>query len=65
MRGIELDIPVKPIIVSALNYGLVLIAAGQNVIRFLPPLIINKNHIDEMIEILRLSFSDTIFGINE
>ena len=36
----------------ALEEGLILINAGENIIRFLPPLIVSKANIDEMIDIL-------------
>lgn len=52
MQGLEFKIPVKDIIPKALEKGLVLITAGANVIRFVPPLIIEKKHVDEMITIL-------------
>lgn len=53
MRGLEFKNPVGDIISRALDKGLVLINAGTNVIRFLPPLVIRKEHVDEMIAILK------------
>ena len=55
MQGLEFDCPVSPIINKALENGLVLISAGANIIRFVPPLIIEKENVDEMIRILRKS----------
>ncbi len=55
MQGLEFSIPVKDIIAKALDRGLILISAGSNVIRFLPPLILEKKHIDKMIQILKES----------
>ena len=49
MQGLVCDIPVSPIIADCLENGLVLINAGANIIRFVPPLIITKEHVDEMI----------------
>ena len=49
MQGLVCDIPVAPIIADCLENGLVLINAGANIIRFVPPLIITKEHVDEMI----------------
>jgi acetylornithine/N-succinyldiaminopimelate aminotransferase len=51
--GLEFDKPVAPIINKALEKGLVLINAGTNNIRFVPPLIISKADIDKMIVILK------------
>ena len=52
MQGLVFDGPVREVIERALENGLILINAGPNIIRFLPPLIISKANIDEMIEIL-------------
>ena len=52
MQGLEFNCPVAPYIQKALDAGLVLINAGANIIRFIPPLIITKEHVDEMIAIL-------------
>lgn len=53
MQGLVFKEPVGGIINAAMDKGLILINAGSNVIRFLPPLIIKKQHVDEMIDILR------------
>lgn len=52
MQGLEFNIPVAPIIKKALEEKLILINAGTNIVRFVPPLVIEKEHIDEMIAIL-------------
>lgn len=52
MQGLEFTIPVKDIIPKVMESGLILISAGANVIRFVPPLIIEEKHVDEMIAIL-------------
>ena len=58
MQGIELSEDVKAIDVvkKAHENGLILITAGSNVIRFIPPLIIEKEHVDRMIDILKKCF---------
>ena len=48
--------PVGEIVAKALENGLVVISAGSNVLRMLPPLVIEKEHVDEMIEKLKKSF---------
>ena len=53
MQGLVFKKPVGDIITKALDRGLILINAGTNIIRFVPPLVINKNHVDEMITILK------------
>lgn len=52
MQGLEFKNPVKGIITRAIDEGLILIAAGTNIIRFVPPLVIQKAHVDEMIRLL-------------
>ena len=58
MQGLVFDCPVGPYIQKALDSGLVLINAGANIIRFIPPLIITKEHVDEMIAILESCFQE-------
>lgn len=52
MQGLVFDRPVGDIIGRALQKGLILINAGPDIIRFVPPLIIEEKHVDEMIRIL-------------
>lgn len=52
MQGLEFSCPISDIIVKAMNHGLILMSAGTNVLRFVPPLIITNAHVDEMCEIL-------------
>lgn len=49
MQGLVFDRPVNPILKEALKEGLVLINAGANIIRLVPPLVIENGHVDEMI----------------
>lgn len=53
MQGLVLDRPVGGIITEAMERGLVLINAGTSIIRFVPPLVITQEHVDEMISILK------------
>ena len=48
--------PVGEIVSKALENGLIVISAGNHVLRFVPPLIVTREHIDEMIEKLEKSF---------
>ena len=48
--------PVGEILKKALENGLIVLSAGSDVIRLVPPLVIEKEHIDEMIEKLEKSF---------
>lgn len=53
MQGLELNTEVAPVINAALDAGLVLINAGTKIIRFLPPLVIEKEDVDTMITVLK------------
>ncbi len=53
MQGLELTVPVGEVSSKALEQGLLVITAGNNVLRFVPPLVIERKHVDEMIQILR------------
>ena len=53
MQGLEFNKPVGDIIAKAIDNGLILINAGANIIRFLPPLVITKKDVDDMIVILK------------
>ena len=58
MQGLVFDKPVGDMINAALSKGLILINAGPNIIRFVPPLVIEKQHVDEMISILETCISE-------
>lgn len=50
--GLELSIDVGPVLKAARDRGLLIINAGERVIRLCPPLIITKAEIDEAVSIL-------------
>lgn len=50
MQGLVLACPVGEVIANAQKEGLLVISAGGNVLRMVPPLVIEKEHVDEMIE---------------
>ena len=49
MAGIELDIAPAAVVNAGYEQGLLLVSSGSNVIRFVPPLIVEKPHVDELI----------------
>ena len=54
IQGLEFSVPAGPIVSKALlEQKLVLISAGTNIIRFVPPLVIEKADVDEMMKRLR------------
>ena len=62
MQGLIFDRPVGDIITKAMDNGLVLINAGSNIIRFVPPLVIDRQNVDDMIDILRESMREVCGG---
>ena len=55
IQGLQLVVNPKDVIANALDNGLILFSAGTNVIRFVPPLVITKADVDEMIVRLKKS----------
>ena len=53
MLGVELRFDVHSILQSALQQGVMLLDAGRNVVRFLPPLSIQESHVDLVMSCLR------------
>ena len=58
IQGLELSIAPAKVINNALENGLIVFSAGSNVIRFVPPLVITKDDVDEMIVKLRKSLDE-------
>lgn len=57
MQGVAVEgRPVGEIVTKALENGLVVMSAGGNVIRLVPPLVIEKADVDEMVKRLQMSF---------
>ncbi len=48
MVGMQLNVDAAPLIEAGYRHGLLLVNAGPNVIRFVPPLIIEKHHVDAL-----------------
>ncbi len=53
MVGVEFNTAVAPILKAAADAGLLLIAAGENIIRLYPPLTVTPAEIDQAISILK------------
>jgi len=58
MIGVECTVKTRPLIAKALELGLVLAPSGENIIRLLPPLIIDECHITEALAKLDQLFSE-------
>ncbi len=53
MQGLVLTVPVGQVVAKSIENGLFVISAGKDVLRFVPPLTITNENVDEMISILR------------
>lgn len=53
MQGLVLNQEAKPVVHSLLDDGVIVVTAGTNVIRMLPPFIIQREHVDAFIDILK------------
>lgn len=49
MVGLELTVDVSPVIDAGYEHGLIMVNAGTNVIRFVPPLIVEKPQVDALV----------------
>jgi acetylornithine/N-succinyldiaminopimelate aminotransferase len=54
----------RSVAMSLMQKGLLVIPAGQNTIRLMPPLIVTKNQIDEAVAILRDFCKDPSFSFH-
>ena len=59
MIGIELEYDPKDIVSDCIKNGLLVVKTNGNTFRFLPPLVIQKEHVDEAINILKKVLSRT------
>ncbi|MBP6804845.1 MAG: aspartate aminotransferase family protein [Chloroflexi bacterium] len=60
--GVEMKTAVAPLITAARSHGLMVINAGENVLRLAPPLIATRAHIDEAVDILEQALTDWGLG---
>ena len=60
MQGLVVTLKPADICKKALENGLIIISAGSDVLRIVPPLVIKKDHVDEMICKLEHTFSEIL-----
>lgn len=60
MIGVELRYDVLNVLTESINKGVLILDAGRNVLRFLPPLVIQKEQIDKVLIVL-----DAVIGEEE
>jgi 4-aminobutyrate aminotransferase-like enzyme len=52
LLAVELDRPAGPVVAAALEHGLVIGSAGENVLRFTPPLTLSSEEAEHGLELL-------------
>ena len=50
MVGLELTVEATPLVEAGYRNGLILVNAGTHVLRFVPPLVVEKQHVDTLVE---------------
>jgi acetylornithine/N-succinyldiaminopimelate aminotransferase len=58
LQGLVLDGDAGPVVTRARERGLLLSVAGGNVVRFVPPLVVSKDEIDEAVQILDAALAE-------
>lgn len=56
MVGIKAIVPAGELVTAFRDHGLLTVPAGDNVVRLLPPLIIDQNHVEEALEMISSAF---------
>ena len=56
LQGMEVEIDAKTVVADCLKRGILINAAGEHVLRFIPPLIITQPEIDRLLEVLSQIF---------
>lgn len=58
MLGMELRFECREVILKSLDHGVIILDAGRNVLRFLPPLVIEREQIEEVTRVLDKLLAD-------
>ena len=53
IQGIDLEIPTRPIVEQGLAQGVLFNSTQDTVVRFLPPFLLQEQHVDKAIRVLR------------
>src|SRR5215472_3301780 len=53
IQGLDLEIPSRPIVEAALEQGILINSTQDTVVRFLPPFLLQEQHVDKGIRVLR------------
>jgi acetylornithine/N-succinyldiaminopimelate aminotransferase len=58
MLGVDLDVPATDLVAAGYRQGLLLVGAGPNTLRLVPPLVISRAEIDLLLERLTAAFQE-------
>jgi acetylornithine/N-succinyldiaminopimelate aminotransferase len=56
LQGMEVELDAKTVVGDCLKRGFLITAAGEHVLRFIPPLIISQQEVDRLLEVLSQIF---------
>ena len=62
MIGIDVTVPTADILTKALAKGLILLTAGENTVRLLPPLNVSDTEVDEALNVIKETFQEVSNG---
>lgn len=62
MLGIDVSVPTADVLSKALEKGLILLTAGENTVRLLPPLNVTGEEVDEALKIIKETFQEVSNG---
>ena len=57
MIGVEMKFEVKDILLDGIEEGVLLLYSGRNILRFLPPLVMNEKEVTKVLEVLDKLFT--------
>jgi acetylornithine/N-succinyldiaminopimelate aminotransferase len=58
MLGLKMRVPSTEFVAAARKHGLLIVGAGENVVRLLPPLIVTEEQVREAIALLSAAATD-------
>jgi acetylornithine/N-succinyldiaminopimelate aminotransferase len=61
MLALDLAMPSRPFVQSALEQGIIINSTHETVLRFLPPLIVEKKHVDQVLATLDSIFAKAVW----
>jgi 4-aminobutyrate aminotransferase-like enzyme len=55
----EVTVPARGIVAACMERGLLVLTAGDNVVRFVPPLVVTEAEVDRAVEIVEAALKAT------